>query len=133
MHAIIEMARKPGLGWLLVAYALFNLAFNGINSTASLFYIDKFAADPAQVGTIITAAGIAIGFVQFLLVQPIVKRFGERRVLMTSLIGQAVGYLALFFAPALWLIIPFNMICGLVRQLHLPHLHHPDRQPRPAP
>ena len=112
LHAIIEMARKPGLGWLLVAYALFALGFNGVQSTATLFYIDKFLADPAQVGTIITAAGIAIGFVQFLLVQPIVKRFGERRVLMTALIGQSAGYLALFLAPALWLIIPFNMIAA---------------------
>jgi DHA1 family tetracycline resistance protein-like MFS transporter len=110
IHAILEMGRKPGLGWLLVAYALFAIGFNGVQSTAALFYIDKFLADPAQVGTIITAAGIAIGFVQFLLVQPIVRRFGERRVLMAGLFGQSLGYLSLFLAPALWLVIPFNMI-----------------------
>jgi DHA1 family tetracycline resistance protein-like MFS transporter len=110
VHAILEMGRKPGLGWLLVAYAVFAIGFNGVQSTAALFYIDKFAADPAQVGTIITAAGIAIGFVQFLLVQPIVRRFGERRVLMGALFGQSLGYLSLFLAPALWLIIPFNML-----------------------
>jgi DHA1 family tetracycline resistance protein-like MFS transporter len=112
VHAIAEMGRKPGLSGLLVAYALFALGFNGVQSTASLFYIDKFKADPAQVGTIITAAGIAIGFVQFLLVQPVVRRFGERRVLMTALVGQALGYLALFLAPLLWHIIPFNMLAA---------------------
>ena len=112
VHAILEMGRKPGLGWLLVAYALFAVGFNGVQSTASIFYIDKFKADTAQVGTIITAAGIATGFVQFLLVQAIVRRFGERRVLMTALVGQALGYLALFLVPRLWLIIPFNMVAA---------------------
>jgi DHA1 family tetracycline resistance protein-like MFS transporter len=112
VHAILEMGRKPGLGWLLVAYALFALGFNGVQSTAALFYIEKFSADPAQVGMIITAAGIAIGLVQFLLVQPIVNRFGERRVLMTAIFGQSLGYLALFLAPLLWMIIPFNMIAA---------------------
>jgi MFS transporter, DHA1 family, tetracycline resistance protein len=112
VHAILEMGRKPGLGWLLVAFALFSLGFNGVQSTASIFYIDKFGADPAQVGTIITAAGIAIGFVQFLLVQPIVRRFGERRVLMRAMLGQSLSYLALFLAPVLWMIIPLNMVAA---------------------
>jgi DHA1 family tetracycline resistance protein-like MFS transporter len=112
VHSILEMGRKPGLGWLLVAYAIFALGFNGVQSTAGIFYIDKFEADPAQVGMIISAAGVAIGFVQFLLVQPVVRRFGERRVLMSSLVGQGLGYLALFLAPMLWMIVPFNMIAA---------------------
>lgn len=122
IHAIIEMGRKPGLAWLLVAYALFALGFNGVQSTASLFYIEKFSADPAQVGTIITAAGVAIGFMQFLLVQPIIKRFGERLVLMASLTGQGVGYLALFLMPLLWLIIPVNMIAASLGSFIFPTL-----------
>lgn len=110
IHAILEMARKPGLAWLLLAYALFILAANGVNSTASIFYIAKFSADPAQVGSIMTVAGIALGFVQFLLVGRFVKRFGDKRVLMVSLLGQAVSYLGVFFVPLLWLVFPVNML-----------------------
>jgi DHA1 family tetracycline resistance protein-like MFS transporter len=110
IHAILEMARKPGLAWLLLAYALFILAANGVNSTASIFYIAKFAADPAQVGSIMTVAGIALGFVQFLLVGRFVKRFGDKRVLMVSLLGQAVSYLGVFLVPSLWLVFLVNML-----------------------
>jgi len=37
LAAIGEMARKPGLGWLLLVLCLFNFAFNGINSIETLF------------------------------------------------------------------------------------------------
>lgn len=110
ISAIFEMARKPGLAWLLLAFALFTLAANGVNSTASIFYIVKFDADPGQVGSIITVAGVALGFVQFMLVGRIVKRFGDKRVLMSSLLGQGIGNLAIFFVPWLWLVFPVNML-----------------------
>lgn len=109
INAIIQMARKPGLGWLLLANSLFFFAFNGVQSTASIFYIWKFDANPAQIGSIMTAAGLALAVVQFIFVQRIVHRYGERKVLIVALIGQAVGYLALFIAPLLWVIYPVNM------------------------
>jgi multidrug resistance protein len=108
--SIFEMARKPGLGWLLIVTCLFNFAFNGINSTSSLFLIHKFAADPAQVGSLMMLAGIALAVVQFLLVQRVVRRFGEKAVAVASLLGQVIGDLAIFFAPVLWMIYPINML-----------------------
>ncbi len=55
--AIFEMARKPGLGWLLLVTALFNFAFNGINSTSTLFVIQKFSAEPWQLSLLLGLAG----------------------------------------------------------------------------
>jgi DHA1 family tetracycline resistance protein-like MFS transporter len=107
--AIIEMARKPGLAGLLVVNCLFNFAFMGISSTSTLFYIEKFAADPGQLGTLMALAGISLAVVQFLLVQRVVKRYGEKRVAVASLIGQVVGDLAIFFAPTLLAIYIVNM------------------------
>jgi DHA1 family tetracycline resistance protein-like MFS transporter len=108
--SIIDMARKPGLGRLLLITCLFNFAFNGISSTSSLFLIDKFGIQSWQVSLLMTMGGLSLAVVQFLFVQQIVVRFGERRVAITSLMGQAVNNLAIFFAPALWWIFPISMI-----------------------
>ena len=108
--AILEMGRKPGLGWLLVIFCLFNLGFNGISSTTSLFVIQKFDAEPWQVGSLLVSGGIALAVVQFLLLRRLVPRFGEKALAIASLLGQALCSLATFFAPLLWLLYPINML-----------------------
>jgi MFS transporter, DHA1 family, tetracycline resistance protein len=108
--SILEMAVKPGLGGLLLATALFNFAFNGVSSTSNLFMIDKFSADPGQVGSLMMLAGFSLAVVQFMLVQRVVRWFGEKRVALTGMIGQGLGYLAIFFAPLFWMVFPINML-----------------------
>lgn len=108
--AIFDMGRKPGLGWLLTVTCLFNFAFNGISSTSTKFLIDKFEALAWQVSLLMTMGGLSLAVVQFLFVQRLVKRFGERRMAITSLSGQAVNNLAIFFVPAFWWIFPISMI-----------------------
>jgi len=120
--AIAEMARKPGLGGLLGVSCLFNFAFMGINSTSPLFLIERFAVDPGQLGTLMALAGISLAVVQFLFVQRVVKRYGEKRVCFTSLIGQVFGHLAIFFAPALWIIYIVNMFVTAVGGFTFPTL-----------
>ena len=120
--SIIDMARKPGLGGLLLVTCLFNFAFNGISSTSSLFMIDKFGVQSWQVSLLMTMSGLSLALVQFLFVQKIVKRFGERRIAITSLAGQAVNNLAIFFAPAFWWIIPIAMVNSATSGLTFPTL-----------
>lgn len=107
--SIFEMARKPGLGSILLAFTLFNFAFNGINSIAAVFVIQKFFATPFQVSLLLVFGGIALTLVTFLLVQKLVSRLGEKVAAVISLVGQAAGNLAIFFAPVFWLIFPFYM------------------------
>jgi DHA1 family tetracycline resistance protein-like MFS transporter len=108
--AIFEMGRKPGLGELLVISCLFNFGFNGISSTTSLFVIQKFTAQPWQVGSLLVSGGIALAVVQFLLLRRLVPRFGEKILAISSLFGQSLCALATFFAPFLWLLYPINML-----------------------
>jgi DHA1 family tetracycline resistance protein-like MFS transporter len=109
LGAIAAMAQRPSLGVLLLAMSLFTFAFNGINSTGALFVIQKFSAQPWQTGLLMVVAGVALGGVQFFLVQRLIARYGEKRMAVGSLLAQAVGNLAMFFAPVLWLIYPLNM------------------------
>ena len=106
--AIFEMARKPGLGWLLLVTALFNFAFNGINSTSTLFVIQKFSAEPWQLSLLLGLAGIAVGATTFILVPRLVPRFGDTKVARVSLIGQSVIDVSIFFMPLFWPIFPLK-------------------------
>ena len=119
---IFEMAVKPGLGGLLLVLGLFNFAFNGISSTSSLFMIEKFSADPSQVGSLMMVAGGSLAVVQFLLVQRVVRRFGEKKVAIASLSMLGLGELAIFFTPFFWLIYPVNMLVTAVSGFTFPTL-----------
>ena len=108
------MLRKPGLGVLLVVWALFNFAFDGANSTAGVFLVDKFTAQPGQLGLLFVVVGIATAVVQAALIGRLVPRYGEKRMALVSLIGNAVGGLLIFAAPALWLIYPISLVQAAV-------------------
>ena len=90
IEAIFEMARKPGLGWLLLVTSLFNFAFNGINSTSALFVIEKFAAQTWQVSLLMMLAGGSIALVNTFLVPRWTPRFGEKTAGVASLMGLAL-------------------------------------------
>jgi DHA1 family tetracycline resistance protein-like MFS transporter len=122
IKSIAFMAKKPNLGWLLMVTGLFNFAFNGINSTGTLFFIQKFDAQPWQTGLLMMMAGLALAVVQFLLVQPLVKRFGEKRIAIASLWGQAVGDVAIFLAPVFWMVFPLNMVMSSLSGFTFPTL-----------
>jgi multidrug resistance protein len=120
--SIFEMARKPGLGWLLLVTCLFNFAFNGINSTSSLFVIQKFSAQPWQVSLLLMLAGAAITVTNFMLVPRFVPRFGEKIVASASLLGQAIVNVAIFFVPLFWPIFILNMLISGISAFTFPTL-----------
>ncbi len=108
--AIGYMLRKPGLGVLLVVYALFNFAFDGANSITGVFFVDKFAAQPGQIGLFLIVAGIATAFVQAALIGRLVPKYGEKRMALVALIGNAVGGVLIFAAPAFWMVFPIGLL-----------------------
>jgi DHA1 family tetracycline resistance protein-like MFS transporter len=120
--AIFEMARKPGLGWLLLVMALFNFAFNGINSTSTLFVIQKFSAQPWHLSLLLGLAGIAVGSSTFILVPRLVPRFGDTKVAMVSLIWQSAVDLSIFLVPSFWPIFPLNMLGSAISAFTFPTL-----------
>jgi DHA1 family tetracycline resistance protein-like MFS transporter len=108
--SIKAMAQLPNLGQLFLTLCLFNFAFNGINSIQTLFLIERFSAQPWQLGLLLVLAGITVAAVQAVLVQRFVSRYRETSVGVGSLLGQAVIALAIFFAPSFWLIYPLAVL-----------------------
>jgi MFS transporter, DHA1 family, tetracycline resistance protein len=120
--SIFEMARKPGLGWLLLVTSLFNFAFNGINSTSALFMIQKFNALPWQVSLLMIMGGLSIGASNTWLVPRLVPRFGVKPLAITSLLGQAVFDIGIFLMPLFWMIFPFQVLVSTMSSFTFPTL-----------
>ncbi len=104
------MMYKPGLGVILVVTMLFNLAFDGMNSTMGVFILQKFSAQPWQIGILFVLAGIATAVVQAALIGRLVPKYGEKRMALMSLLGTAFGGLLVVAAPALWMLYPITFL-----------------------
>jgi len=108
LYAIVNMLKRPGLGILLVIFALFNLYFSGINSTKALFFVQRFATSPMQIGALFVTAGIATAIVQIFFMGKLVQRFGEKRMAITGLTSLTLGGILTVLASTLWLQFPIG-------------------------
>jgi MFS family permease len=108
------MARKPGIGLLLLVTALFNFSFDGMNSTLAIFVVDKFSVQPWQIGALFVIAGIATTIMQATFVRRIMPIYGEKRMGIFSLSGNAIGALLVFLAPVMWMLYPIIFVQSLV-------------------
>lgn len=115
MGAIGTIARKPGMGILLVVGCLFNLAFSGVNAVVTIYIVHKFMATPWQIGILLVTAGVTMAVMQALLVAKTVARFGNKRMAIFSLVGQAIFTCLTVFLPAFWLLYPLNILNAAVR------------------
>jgi DHA1 family tetracycline resistance protein-like MFS transporter len=120
--SISAIVRLPTLGMLFLGLCLFNFAFNGINSIQTLFLIEKFAAQPWQLGALLAIAGVTVAVVQAVLVQPMVSRFREKAVAIVSLFGQGLSALVICFAPVFWQIFPLSMLNSALSTFTFPTL-----------
>jgi len=112
--AIGEMARKPGIGLLLLVSALFNFTFDGINSSNGVFIVDKFAAQPWVLGVLFVLAGVATAIMQGTLVRTMLPKYGEKSMAIVSLSGEGIGALLIFVAPMLWMLFPIFFLQSML-------------------
>jgi MFS transporter, DHA1 family, tetracycline resistance protein len=108
--SIAQMAFKPGLALILLVVALFNFSFDGVNSVTGVFIKDKFAAAPLTLGLLFVVVGIATAFVQAVLVERLVPRFGKKRMALVGLLASVIGWPALVLAPVLWMLFPIAFL-----------------------
>jgi DHA1 family tetracycline resistance protein-like MFS transporter len=104
--AIGDMARKPGVGVLLVVSCLFAFGFDAINSILPLFVVKQFAVQPWEIGALFVVTGLVTAFTQAALVPRVVARFGERRMAIASQLALSLGAVVMVLAPAFWWLYP---------------------------
>jgi multidrug resistance protein len=107
LSAIIELMRRPGLNTLLALQALFNLVTAGFNSLASVFFLQVFNVQPLQIAAILLLVGFSNLVVQGGWMRRMVKRFGERRLVLFGLFFEAIEVAGIALIPTFWLMYPF--------------------------
>jgi DHA1 family tetracycline resistance protein-like MFS transporter len=81
---VLFFLRRPVVGGLLIAQALFFFVFNGSNTIMPVFLIEKFAVQPWQIAVLFALGGVVMAVVQGGLVAPLVRRFGEKPLAINS-------------------------------------------------
>ncbi|HEX9332684.1 MAG TPA: MFS transporter [Anaerolineales bacterium] len=108
--SIAQMLFKPGLGVILLIIALFNFSFDGVNSVAGVFIKNKFHGLPLTLGLLMVSVGVATAFVQATLMEPLVRRYGEKRMAFVGLLASVIGWPLIALAPALWMLFPITFL-----------------------
>jgi DHA1 family tetracycline resistance protein-like MFS transporter len=100
-----RVLRNPVVVRLVVINLLFTVAFTAMEAVFPLFTQHSFGWKAIQNGYIFTYAGIVIVLMQGGLVGQLVKRWGERRLLITGLVMLAAGLALLSWSTNLALLL----------------------------
>lgn len=87
--------RRPELRGLMIGFALLALAFGFFVNNFSVLALDTIHWGPTQVGLLITAVGVVDILIQGVLLGLLLPRMGERAVILSGVLAQAAGLVAL--------------------------------------
>ncbi len=106
-------ARKE-LRWLLVGFVLTMLPFMFFVNNFSVLALDTLAWNATEIGLLTAVVGVIDIVIQGVLLGILLPRIGERGVLVSGIVGQAVGILALAIVGSLlaqpWLFIVGTLV-----------------------
>ncbi len=104
------------LAGLSVVVTLYYLAHNSLPSMWALYTEYRYAWSRRDVGNSLALVGVCAAIVSGVLVGPYVKRFGERRSVLSGLFFGTVGFAGFAFATRGWMllsVIPFIALWGI--------------------
>ncbi|HEY3339716.1 MAG TPA: MFS transporter [Propionicimonas sp.] len=86
---------------LLIAFTLVSIPFAFFVNNVSVLALDAIQWGPTQVGLLLSGVGVVDIIIQGALLGPLVKRFGERGVVVAGMVGQLIGCLGLALVASL--------------------------------
>lgn len=111
-----RLRRYPIIGGLALVYGLKGFAQRGLETTWVLYTAAKFDWSQSINGLALGWVGVSALVIQGGLVRPFVKRFGERKTVITGIVVSSMSFAAYAFVPAGWMvavIIPIGALGGL--------------------
>jgi len=116
LGALRLLSSHTELAGLSVVTTLYYLAHNSLPSMWALYTEYRYAWSRRDVGLSLAVVGVCAAVVSGALVGPFVKRFGERRSLLSGLLFGTIGFAGFALASRGWMImavIPFIALWGI--------------------
>ncbi len=118
----LETASRPVVGPLIILNFVFILGFSAMESTLALFLDATRGWAEQESGFLFFYVGVVIVIAQGALIGPLVRRFGERALLVTGLVGTGLALIALPFSSTLTLLLATVGVLALANGLASPTL-----------
>ncbi len=96
-----EALRRPNVGLLIAATFLATFVFAGMEATFAMWTERRFGWGPEQNGYVFALVGILGATIQGGLMGPLVRRFGEARLIVQGTVALAAGLALIPFAGSL--------------------------------
>lgn len=112
--ALVGLVRLKGVGVLVTVIALTNLAQFVLNSTWVIINSFRFDWTPRDAGLSLFVIGVMFALVQGFILGHLLRRLGERKVVVVGLASGTCAYIALGLATQGWMmyVIPAANILG---------------------
>ena len=105
--SVAVLRSYPLVAGLAFSFIFMVLAQRGLETVWVLYTGHKFGWDAQANGLSLALVGIMATIVQGGLVQPVIKRFGERRAILGGLVIAVITYLGYGLATAGWMLLAF--------------------------
>src|SRR5712692_6468355 len=116
LGSLTLLRSHPELAGLSVVATLYYLAHNSLPSMWAFYTEYRYAWSRRDVGNSLALVGVCAAVVSGVLVGPFVKRFGERRSVLSGLFFGTIGFAGFAFATRGWMllaVIPFIALWGI--------------------
>src|SRR6266481_2331184 len=116
LGSLTLLRSHPQLFGLATVMTLFYLAQQSLPAVFVLYTQYRYAWTERDVGLALAVVGVSTSIVSGMLVGPFVRRFGERRSVLSGLTFGSIGFLSFAFAPRGWMFlcaIPFLGLWGI--------------------
>jgi DHA1 family tetracycline resistance protein-like MFS transporter len=116
LGSLTLLRSHPELAGLSVVTTLYYLAHNALPSIWALYTENRYAWSRRDVGLSLSVVGVCAAIVSGALVGPFVKRFGERRSLLSGLFFGTLGFAGFALASRGWMVlavVPFIALWGI--------------------
>ena len=112
--------RNPPVRGLMLLAFLVTFCFSMMETTLALYCQERFGFDMKKTGWLFVYVGVLLVAVQGGLVGRLVRRFGERRLILDSILLMAAGLALLPVAGTPWLLLPALSLLAVGSGLHNP-------------
>jgi len=111
---------NPTIGILFIIFFMITLSFANLESMFALFTEKKYGFDATANGYIFAVIGIISAITQGMLIGPLVNKFGEKRLITTSILLLGSGFILFPLANTIYSFLPVVALISFSIGVHNP-------------